>query len=235
MATVDQGISKYKEGKFDEALVVFEKVLVSIPGDVECLTYRARTYSRLGRFEDSLVDFDTALRGNNFNCDLISDRAVVLHLMGRNEEALAELDRAQNLEPKNPYRYSSRAFLKDRMGDLNGALADYEIAIELDPEDAISLNNKGIVEEKLGYRAKSKKSFAKADELIGYKPMKPSMESSEKDSHTRTKVTPAYINENKRDTKLSFSYVVDTCKELLSNGEARNEFWNFVRNGFKRS
>ena len=40
----------------------------------------------------------------------------------------------------------------------------------MDPEDAIALNNKGLVEEKLGYKEKSKLSFDRSNELVGYEP-----------------------------------------------------------------
>lgn len=234
---IERGIISYKEGKFEEALRIFEMHLESNPDDSTGLVYRARVYSRMGRFDDSLVDFDRLLTGDPFDCDLISDRAVVLHLMGRNEEAISELDRAQNLDPKNPYRYASRAFLKDRIGDLNGALADYEIALELDPEDAISLNNKGIVEEKLGYISRSKKSFQSADELIGYKPNQ--TQTVQPEGNTGGQKTSELMqgdsDESPKPTSLTGGYLWDTIKGLLFQSSARQEFWDFLKNGLKRS
>ncbi|WP_209332592.1 tetratricopeptide repeat protein [Lunatimonas salinarum] len=237
MSRIAEGISNYKKGKFEEALRLFELHLASDPNDATGLIYRARVFSRIGRFDDSLADFDRLLTGNPFDCDLISDRAVVLHLMKRNQEALSELDRAQNLDPKNPYRYSSRAFLKDRIGDLHGALADYEIALELDPEDAISLNNKGMVEERLGYLSRSKKSFEKADALIGYKPNQDHPQLKGENPVRRdipieaTGETENTVNQK----RLTVGHLWDTIKGIFTQSHTRMEFWEFLKGGLKRS
>jgi Tfp pilus assembly protein PilF len=142
--------------------------------------------------------------------------------MNRNEEALSEFERAVNLDPKNPYRFSSRAFFKDRTGDLIGAIADYEIAIELDPEDAISLNNKGIVEEKLGYLAKSKKSFEKADQLVGYKsPAAQKNESVHKDQ-------PSTSFSTERSQRMNLNYFTKILSDIFTDSNSRKEFFNFL-------
>jgi tetratricopeptide (TPR) repeat protein len=225
VSVFEKGIAKYKEGKFEEALEVFQQLTQEDPAKTEYLHYRARVQSRMGRLNKALEDFDLLIKEHPYETDYISDRAVVLHLMKRNEEALSELDRAQSLDPNNPYRYSSRAYLKDRLGDLHGAIADYEKAIELDPEDAVAYNNKGLVEEKLGYLDKSTKSFSKADHLTGYQPHRP-------DEHRSPGIPnagdEAAIDEEKKDT--GFPHFWSVLSQIISDRKTRKEFFRFIKN-----
>jgi tetratricopeptide (TPR) repeat protein len=230
----EKGIALYKEGKFDEALEIFDVLIASRTGQAELHLYRGRILTRMGKGEAALRDFDLLIEKEPYNTDYISDRGVVLHLMGRNEEALSELDRAANLDPKNPYRYSSRAFFKDRIGDLKGAIADYETAIELDPEDAVSYNNKGLVEEKMGYRDRSKESFQKSDELTGYKPGQLDKSTSNLPpvgKQPESQVTESAEIEEKH-TKVSSNHFWGTIKSLLQDASTRKEFLAFVKTFF---
>lgn len=225
----EKGIAKYKEGAFEEALVIFNELLKQRPNDPEYLVQRARVYSRLGKFTEALEDFDFLVNKHPFDTNLMSDRAVVLHLLKRNEEALSELDRAANLDPKNPYRYSSRAYLKDRLGDLEGAITDYEKAIALDPEDSISLNNKGLVEEKLGYRQKANKSFKQADELVGYNP------DEQRESPSPLSAAQSEEGINEENKKLSFSNYLQTVGSIFTDKKIRKDFYRFLMDTIKRS
>lgn len=223
------GIELYKTGKFEDALSVFNHLISKSEKSAELHLFRGRILSRLGKTDEALKDFDLIVEIDPYNTNYISDRAVVLHLLKRDEEALSEFDRAANLDPKNPYRYSSRAFFKDRIGDLVGAIEDYEKAIELDPEDAVSFNNKGLVEEKLGYKERSKKSFNKADDLVGYKP-------------TTQDPTPSKLNEKAEDSKeiqeveekITPTYYLKIIGDLFSNSKTRKEFMDFVKGVFKK-
>lgn len=219
----EKGLDLFHSGEFEQALDCFDSLIKEQNGNPELHLQRGRILSRMGKLDLALEDFELICGFEPYNTNYISDRAVVLHLLNRNEEALSEFDRAINLDPKNPYRYSSRAFFKDRTGDLVGAIADYEIAIELDPEDAVSLNNKGIVEEKLGYTAKSKKSFQKADQLIGYESQ--AVKPTELDK-IKSDANP--VLEDKKP-KMDMSHYFQTLTSLFHDAKARKEFIGFIK------
>lgn len=227
----EKGIALYREGKFEEALEIFNELVSASSGKAELHLYRGRILTRLGKGEAALEDFDLLIELEPYNTDYISDRGVVLHLLGKNEEALSELDRAANLDPKNPYRYSSRAFFKDRIGDLHGAIEDYEKAIELDPEDAVSYNNKGLVEEKLGFAERSKKSFEKSDGLVGYNPQK-SADSPAPITNDAAPDMSLSSSELEESKKVSSGYFWTTLKSLITDPKTRGEFGKFLKEFF---
>ena len=226
------GLNLYKEGKFEEALVCFNWLIEQQKGKTELHLYRGRILSRLGKGEAALEDFDFLVQMEPYNTDYISDRGVVLHLLGRDQEALTEFDRAANLDPYNPYRYSSRAFFKDRIGDLAGAIEDYEKAIELDPEDAIAYNNKGLVEEKMGYREKAKRSFTKADDLVGYKPESKSSDLPPIGSPAKKTGTPTQLIRASENQKLNVGHFWKTLKSVFTESQSQKEFFGFVKSLF---
>jgi tetratricopeptide (TPR) repeat protein len=226
----EKALTHFKEGKFEESLVIFNNLIAETPNQPEFHLNRGRVLSRLGRTSEALEDFNLIVQLEPYNTNYISDRAVVLHLLKKNEEALAEFDRAVNLDPGNPYRYSSRAYFKDRIGDLTGAIEDYEKTIELDPEDAVAYNNKGLVEEKIGYQAKSKKSFEKADELVGYKsPESKSKDDGRKDSKSLSAIPD--VPQVKR--KMTAAHIWRTIKSIFTDSKTQEEFKNFLKNKFR--
>lgn len=226
------GLKLYQEGKFEEAVEIFNELIVREYGKVEFHLYRGRILTRLRKNEQALADFDLLVSLEPYNTDFISDRGVVLHLMGRNEEALSELDRAANLDPRNPYRYSSRAFLKDRIGDFHGSIEDYEKAIELDPEDAVSFNNKGLVEEKLGNKQRAKNSFEKADNLVGYTPKKVTENQPLSETNEGSQVSKSIADGSAKHEKLTAGYFWTTMISLFNDRNSRKEFSRFLRDIF---
>lgn len=230
MANFEKGISLYKEGKFEEALKVFNDLIIGNPSETEFLLYRGRIRSRLGRLEEALVDFDQLIAIDGKNTNFISDRAVVLHLLKRNDEALSAFDYAIKLDSNNPYRYSSRAYLRDRLGDFKGSIIDYERAIELDPEDAVAYNNKGIVEDKLGYQNRAKESLRRADELAGYQPRETAIP---QENGKLPEVGNQKEQEVMQEKSLANTYI-DTLKKVFTDKNTRDEFIDFIFKGGKK-
>jgi Flp pilus assembly protein TadD len=217
-------LANFKDGKFEESLVILNKLISKKPNQPEFHLNRGRVLSRLSRAAEAILDFDLIVELEPYNTDFMSDRAVVLHLLKRNDEALTEFDRAANLDPRNPYRYSSRAYFKDRVGDLEGAIQDYDKAIELDPEDAVAYNNRGLVEEKVGYQARAKKSFLKADDLVGDKAPETKPLSKEDSS-------AAISNEkgNPKNADMSLSHFWKTFRSIFSDSKTRSEFSKYLK------
>lgn len=239
MNNFDKSVAFFKEGKFDEALDAINLSIQEDKTNPEFYFFRARVQTRRGKFENSLSDFDHLISLEPFNPTYISDRAVVLHLLKRDDEAMSEFDRAINLEPQNPYRYSSRAYFKDRIGDLKGAIEDYDKAIELDPEDAVAYNNKGLIEEKMGYQNRSKNSFKKADDLVGYKPINSENNDlpkigEKKGQDPEPRVTMEPMDPNEVPRKITLSGYLDTILKVFTDKTTQKEFFGFISNGFKK-
>lgn len=171
----------------------------------------------------------------NEDANCLHDRSICLFHLGNKSEALAGLDAALALDPNYSYRYASRGWMRNATGDIHGAIEDYRKAIELDPEDAIAHNNLGLLEEQLGYRSQAKERFAIADELsgilsdrgIGVRPdeSEPMKMNSVEASQPEDMPPP--------QTRQKLSKWSSFVWETLFTKKGRQEFLDFIRNGFK--
>lgn len=193
--------------------------------EVESLLKKARNFSDARDWLSALDAFDALLAAdsrflNDANC--VHDRALCLFHIGRKAEALSALDKAVEIDPGYSYRYASRAWMRNANGDIHGAIADYKQAIALDPDDAICHNNLGLLEEQLGYKSQADERFAIADELAGIL--------KERGIHVE-EATDAWEDEQP-DCEQETSWV-KTIADALFTKKGRQEFLQFIRNGFK--
>lgn len=174
-----------------------------------------------GDFKKSIQLYTLAIELDPKNAHYISQRGVAFFRIGQHEESLYDLNRALQLEPDNPYRYSSRAFILSNLNKIDEAILDYEKAIKLDPEDAIAYNNLGLLHEKKGYQSKAKKLYNKADSLEGIKPK--TTQNPPYDLRSSSNSDSSYKNLN------YWQYV----GKVFTDNKVRNDFFRFLRNGFK--
>lgn len=230
---VEAGIEKCKQGKFEDALSLFneaEKIGLS-----ESLLYnRSKTFYKLRKLDKAIQDLNQLIEIEPDNSVWYAERAVIHHYRKDKAKALADLDKAADLDPENGFRFASRAFIKDFYGDHQGALEDYVKAIELDPEDAISHNNKGLVEEKLGYKTKAKASFSRADKLDPIKKdhSNPNLNSTTNQQHSSRPTDNLNVEKpktaGKKKSSMTFEHFIDTLGEVTTSKKGAKSFLNFV-------
>ena len=86
------------------------------------------------------------------------------------------------------------------------------------------------MEEKLGYQSHSKKSFEKADELVGYKPNQDQEDALPKIGTEEKKPIQPIAKE---EEKLTLSYFFKTLKSVIVDEKARKEFITFLKKPFQ--
>lgn len=161
----------------------------------------------------------------NADANCLHDRSICLFHLDRKQEALEGLNLAVELDPDYSYRYASRAWMRNATGDIHGAIEDYKRAIELDPEDAIAHNNLGLLEEQLGYRSQAKERFDIADELSGIL--------KERGIALDEDVAPVDLASDEAPVEEPVTSWVKIVRDTLLTKKGRQEFLNFIRNGFK--
>jgi tetratricopeptide (TPR) repeat protein len=189
---------------------------------------RARVASGRKAWQEALDAFDACMSMDekyNADANCLHDRSICLFHLDRKQEALEGLNLAVELDPDYSYRYASRAWMRNATGDIHGAIEDYKRAIELDPEDAIAHNNLGLLEEQLGYRSQAKERFDIADELSGIL--------QERGIALDEDVAPADLASNEAPVEEPVTSWVKIARDALLTKKGRQEFLNFIRNGFK--
>jgi tetratricopeptide (TPR) repeat protein len=139
------------DGKWEKALLDFERALRSIPDDVWALAGRALTYQSMERYEEALADFDRAIALDEKSPWIIASRGETYRWMGRYEEALADFDRAIALDGKNALAIASRGETYLSTGRYQEALADFNRAIAFDERNAWTSANRGETSQPMGH------------------------------------------------------------------------------------
>ena len=186
-------------------------------------------------FKDSIQLYTEAIAEDQNNAHYISQRAVAFFHLDKFQEALHDFNHALELEPDNPFRYSSRAFILSNMNKIQEAIKDYEKAIELDPSDSVAYNNLGLLQESVGFKQMAKQNFDNADKIEGIK-LNGSSQLLEENTadNTDDSAIPILDPEIKQlgDSYKDMGYF-QFIKMIFTHKKVRNDFYRFIRNGFK--
>lgn len=133
---INRGLAYQMAGRFDSAMVDYEKVLELDP-------FHAGTYSNLGMIylakgdvDSSINRFNQALRINPALPGIYYNRGYAYQLKGDIHRSLADYNKAIELDPYYVDAYNNRGNLYLNSGNISQAIADYEKALEINPNYA---------------------------------------------------------------------------------------------------
>ncbi len=179
MSYIYKGFSLNGQGKYDSAIVCFDKAIEIDPLDPASYTDRAKSYSYKKDYPNAIKNFEQVLK-----FDSIGGQAeAAYYYLGRikmltfeNDAAIKYFDKLLILVPKDAEAYFLRGTAKSNIMDSEGAIVDFDKAIELRPNYMEAYANRGVqkinkipVEEKTGKKIKCLeepcKDLLKAKEL----------------------------------------------------------------------
>ena len=190
---------------------------------------------KAGTYDQALVLINEALQINKKHPVLLAERGTIYMYLKQKENALEDMDLALYLEPEKPYRFSSRGYIKSFFGDIEGAIEDYEKCLALDPQDIITMNNLGLMIEKKGNLKKAQYYFKKTDELLERNPDWQSRIASDETSESPLSENRAVENEISKQNQAATqkNSVASVAKDVFTKKSVFQEFFQFIRNGFK--
>ncbi|MDB5601268.1 MAG: repeat-containing protein [Xanthobacteraceae bacterium] len=156
------GLLHYRQQRYDEALVLYDRLRVMLPRHPAILCDRGNALMRLSRTSDALADYDKALALAPDHIAGLYNRGNALLELGRPAEALASYDRALVLQPALAEALANRGNALRSLGHFGEALASYEAALALRPDDAEILNNRGSALFNLGRDREAVSAFEAA-------------------------------------------------------------------------
>jgi len=155
------------QGRLDEALAAFDRVLEIHPESVVAKTGRAEVLKAQGRLDDALVAFDAAIARHPENAVAKNGRAEVLKAQGRLDDALAAFDASIARHPEDAVAKTGRAEVLKAQGRLNDALAAFDEVIALHPEHVIAKTGRA---EVLKAQGRLDEALAAFDRVIEMRP-----------------------------------------------------------------
>lgn len=145
--------------RVEEALVVFDHLLVLDETVANAWSNKATALRQLGRAKESLYAYERALTLDAANRVAWAGKAAVLTDLGRTAEALEAIDRVVTLDPGIPWAWAARGVALSHLGRFDEALADLDRAIALDPEFTDAWYSRGSVLRSLGRTLEAIESY----------------------------------------------------------------------------
>jgi predicted O-linked N-acetylglucosamine transferase (SPINDLY family) len=149
-------------GKFEEALISIEKVLLSNRRNAIAHFTHGNILRALKRQGEALASFDRALSINPDYAKAWANRGVTLNELKRYDEAIANFDKALGINPDSVEAWCNRGIAFGALKGYDEALANYDKAISINPESAEAWSNRGNVLGDLKRHGAALASFDKA-------------------------------------------------------------------------
>lgn len=150
---LQQALDHHNQGRFNEAIAGYERVLASNPDQVESLHYLGVALAQAGRHVDALAPLSRALEILPNNAALHNHYGNALAGLSRYSEAIASYERAMACDSSFADCHYNCGLALTELGRLEAALACYTRAVELNPAYAQAHNVRGNVLSDLGRTA----------------------------------------------------------------------------------
>src|SRR6201996_6150786 len=144
------GTALRQQGRFDDALLAFDKAVQFKPDKPELWIAMGRVLGDLKRPADALLAFQHALKLNPRHWDAAQECGNALGVLDRTEEALPYFRLCMELQPDHPATLTSLTRCLLSLKRLDEALVENQRAYARDPGNADACENLGIILEKLG-------------------------------------------------------------------------------------
>ncbi|MGA2788480.1 MAG: tetratricopeptide repeat protein [Verrucomicrobiota bacterium] len=145
MAYYNLGLVYFQQGRLDEAIVQYQKVLQINPVETDALNNLGSVFLQQGRLDKAVAHYQKALAINPDSAETHYDLANALFQQGRTDDAMAHYQKALAINPDSAMAHYNlgNAFLQQ--GRLDEAMAQYQKALTINPDYAEAHNNLGNV------------------------------------------------------------------------------------------
>ena len=131
------------QGRFAEALDVYESLFKHFPNHLALLECFGTLLLKMGKFERGLRVYDKSLSIDNTQSHIYSNRGIAFQELKQYRQALSSFEQALTLKPDNVDAYLNRGNLLQELKDFAGAVASYDQAIALKADYAEAYYNRG--------------------------------------------------------------------------------------------
>mgnify|MGYP003953699299 CR=1 FL=1 len=170
----DEGNALVKDGKYEDAIKCYDKVLEIDPNYVKAWTNKSNALLELGRYEDAIVCSDNALKINLHDAFMPQsqfDRILVYNLvnkskalleLGRDEDAIVCSDKALKIDPNYVDAWFWKAYVLGKNDKHEDAIKCWDELLEIDPNYVDAWLGKCVSLGKLGRDKEANACHAKA-------------------------------------------------------------------------
>ena len=150
------------QGRHDEAVEAFSRVLELDPDDGEAWLNRARSNASLGKHSEAIHDCSRAIEINSADPHAYCDRAEAYLNLNQFSLALSDLENVRKIDPLLDMQYLLSGVAHFNVGDHNLAIADLDLAIQRTPTWYVNYVARSRVHRALGNDRRAEADLAEA-------------------------------------------------------------------------
>ena len=141
---LNQGNALLWETQFEEAIVIYNKVLKLNPDASEAWYQKGNALLSLKQFDKAIGSYDKALEINPQKPVFWNNRGSALNRLGRFDEAVKSFDKALSLDPDFDVAWNNRGFALIGLKQFDDAIASLDKIQETDSDYDIFQHNRGV-------------------------------------------------------------------------------------------
>lgn len=135
-SSYEQGVELLQDGKYQESISIFTKIINSEPRNADALHERAIAWHELGEYDKSIADSTQAIKISPTEDTSFYQRGRSWLSKGDANKAISDFNEAIRLDKTNDPEYVFyRGQALETKGDYEKAISDYQKAISMDPKD----------------------------------------------------------------------------------------------------
>ena len=133
---LSEGTKLFGEGKYDEAIVSFEKVVDKFPNNIEGYYNLGLSYLRKGDVDQAIASFEKAAELNPEALPVFLALGEAYFSKGDNEKAMESYQQAIEIDPENPGAHYNLGMVYYKLNKTEEALLSFDTCIGFAPENA---------------------------------------------------------------------------------------------------
>jgi tetratricopeptide (TPR) repeat protein len=133
--TTTEAISLLEQGRYQEAITLFNEQLKRSPGDITLLRHKASALLAIGKNDDALATYDAILRAQPRDVQTLVEKADLLVWLSCYDDALSLYEQAIKYDSCNAEVFQKKGLALRLLQRLDAALQCYEQALKIDSRD----------------------------------------------------------------------------------------------------
>ena len=146
-----KGLESYQNGKIDEAISYFEKVIEIDPNHVDALSNIGGLVSTIGKHDEASSYLDRALEIEPNHVRALINKGILLSFLNQTDDGIFYLDKAIENEPDNIDALRNRAIHFLSQKNYQDALTDFYKILEIEPDNPLIQKDLAMAKTGLGY------------------------------------------------------------------------------------
>ncbi|KAM3363429.1 suppressor of RPS4-RLD 1 [Capsicum galapagoense] len=159
---LSRGIAQVNEGKYGNAVSIFDKILEQDPTYPEALIGRGTALAFQRELDAAISDFTKAIQSNPSAGEAWKRRGQARAALGESAAAITDLTKALEFEPDSADILHERGIVNFKFKDFKGAVEDLSTCVKFDKDNKSAYTYLGLALSSLGEYRKAEEAHQKA-------------------------------------------------------------------------